>query len=47
MCIAIACFPGCDIANFEINLTFLSNPFFSMKKKSRQKSKYLEIEKGF
>ena len=33
--------------NFENNLIFLINPFFYMSKKSRQKFKYLENEKGF
>ena len=28
MCIAIACYPGCDVMDFEINLTFLIQPFF-------------------
>ena len=35
MCIAIVCFPGCDIINFEINLTFLNKPFFYMIEMSR------------
>ena len=30
MCIAIVCFPGCDVINFEINLIFLINLFFYM-----------------
>ena len=45
MCIAINCFPGCDVINFEINPIFLAKPFFY--KKSRQKFKYLENEKNF
>ena len=28
MCIAIACYPGCDVMDFEINLFFLIEPFF-------------------
>ena len=28
MCITIACKPGCDIMNFEVNLIFLIKPFF-------------------
>ena len=32
---------------FEINLAFLIKSFFHMIKKSRQKFKYLESEKGF
>ena len=47
MCIAIVCFPGCDIIGFEINLIFLIKPFLYMTKKSRQKFKYLEKEKSF
>ena len=37
MCIAIVCFPGCDVMNFEINLIFLIKPPFCMTKKLRQK----------
>ena len=40
--IAIACFPGCDFINLEINLIFLIKQFFYMTKLSRQKLKYLE-----
>ena len=47
MCIAIVCFPGCDVMNFEIILIFLIKPFFYMTKKSRLKFKYLENEKSF
>ena len=28
MCIAIVCYPGCDVMDFEINLIFLVEPFF-------------------
>ena len=45
MCIAIICYPGWDVINFEINLIFLIKQFFYMTKKSRQKVKYLEKEK--
>ena len=41
MCIAIVCFPDCDVINFEIDLIFLINPSFCMTKKSRQKFKCL------
>ena len=41
MYIAIVCFPGCDVMNFEIK------PFLYMTKKSIQKLKYLENEKSF
>ena len=47
ICIAMVCFPGCDIINFEINLIFLIKLFFYLTKMSRQKFKYLEIEKSF
>ena len=41
MYIAIVCFPGCDVMNFEIK------PFLYMTKKSIQKLEYLENEKSF
>ena len=47
MCIAIACFPRCDVISFGINLFFLIKPFFYVTEKSTQKSKYLENEKSF
>ena len=47
MFIAIACFPGYNVINFETNLIFLIKQFFYMTKKSRQKFKYLENEKSF
>ena len=47
VCIAIVCFPGCDVINFEMNLIFLIKPFFYMTEKSRQKFKYLENENSF
>ena len=28
MSIAIACEPGCDVMNFDVNLIFLIKPFF-------------------
>ena len=37
MCITIVCFPGCYLINFEINLIFLTKPFFYVTKKLRQK----------
>ena len=42
--IPIVCFPDFDVINFEINLIFLTKPFFYMTKMSRQKFKYLENE---
>ena len=47
LCIAIVCFPGCDVINFEINLIFLIMSFVYMTKKLKQKLKYLENEKSF
>ena len=44
MWIAIDCFPGYDVINFEINLIFLMKPFVNVIKNSRQKFKYLENE---
>ena len=32
ICMAILCFPGLDVTNFEINLIFLIKPFFYMPK---------------
>ena len=31
MCTAIVCLPGCAVSNFEINLIFLSKPYFTTK----------------
>ena len=42
MCIAIACYPGCDVMNFEINFIFLILPFFLHDQKSWQKLKYFQ-----
>ena len=47
MFIAVVCFLGCEVINFEINVIFLIKPFFYIPKKSRQKTKYLENEKSF
>ena len=40
-------FSYCEVINFEINVTFITKPFFYMIKNSRQKIKYLENEKSF
>ena len=45
--IEIACFPGFDAVNFEINFIFLIKLFLYMTKKSRTKCEYLENEKIF
>ena len=47
MCIAIVCFSGCDVINFEIKLVCLIKPFFYMIKKLRKRFKYLENKKRF
>ena len=47
MCIAIVCWPFCDVISFEINLFFLIKRFSYLTKISRQKVKYLEREKSF
>ena len=39
ICIAINCFPGCDVINFEINLIFLIKSFYYMTEKPTQKFK--------
>ena len=39
ICVAILCYPGCDVLKFEINLIFLIKLFFYMAKTSRQKFK--------
>ena len=50
LCIAIICYPVCNVINLEINLNlnliFLIKPFFYISKKSRQKFEYLENEKS-
>ena len=38
ICIAIVCYPGCDVIDFEINVFFLIEPFFSTWPKSHDKN---------
>ena len=38
MCIAIACKPGCDVMNFEVNLIFLIKLFFLYDQKAKTKN---------
>ena len=38
MCIAIVCYPGCDVMDFEINLIFLIKPFFLQDQKVMAKT---------
>ena len=47
MCIAIVCWPSCDVISVEINLFPIIRLYFYMTKKSRQKCKYLENEMSF
>ena len=46
MCIAIVCFPGCDVINFEIKLILLIKPFY-MTKESSKKLKHLRTKRAF
>ena len=47
MCIAIVCFPGCDVVNFEINLIFLIKPFFYMAKIEDKNLNILRTKRPF
>ena len=38
MCIAIVCYPCCDVMDFEINLIFLIEPFFLHEQKDMKKN---------
>ena len=38
VCIAIVCYPGCDVMDFEINLIFLIEPFFLHNEKVMTKT---------
>ena len=42
MCIAIVCFPGFDVINFEINFIYFNEWFLYMTETSRQKFRYIE-----
>ena len=46
MCIVIISCPGCDVINFEINLSFLIKPFFYLTNRKGQKSKYLRMKRA-
>ena len=46
-CIAIVCFPGCDVINFQTNLIFLIGPFFYMIKKSDKNWNILGTKRAF
>ena len=47
ICIENICSPVCDFMNFEINFSFLINPFYYIIKKSEQKCKYVKNEMSF
>ena len=47
LCIAIVCYPVCDIISFEIYLSFLIKPFSYLAKKLEQKCIYLKNKKSF
>ena len=38
VCIAIVCYTGCDVMDFEINIIFLIGPFFQHDKKVMTKT---------
>ena len=46
MCIAIVCFPGYDVIDFEINLIFLIEPFSYITRESTQKFIYFDNKKS-
>ena len=37
ICIVIVCFPVCDVISFQINLSFIVEPFSCMSKKFKTK----------
>ena len=47
MCIVTIYCAACEVINFEINHSFLIEPFFYITEKSEQKCKYLKNEKSF
>ena len=47
ICIAIVCLPVCDVINFEVKLSYISNRFPTRPKKSGQKLEYLQNENSF
>ena len=47
ICNVIACFPGCNAIDFEINFSFLIKPFFYTTNKSKWKFKYPKNKKSF
>ena len=47
MCIAIACQPGCDVINFEVNLVFLTKLFYYMTKCKDKNLNILRTKRAF
>ena len=49
MCIAIVCYPGCDVMDCEINLIFLIEPFFlhDQKVMTKKNLNILRTKKAF
>ena len=47
MCIAIVCFPGSDVINFEINLIILIKPFFYLENKKSFQGEVKRIHHHF
>ena len=47
MCIAIVCFPGYGVVNFEINLTFQSSRFSTGPKSYDKNLNILRTKKAF
>ena len=47
MCIVIVCFPGWEVINVEINLSFFIKPFSYMSKNLMNKSAFQMKQKAF
>ena len=46
MCIALVCFPVCDVINFEMNLMVLIKPIFLHDQKIKTKCKYPKTKRA-
>ena len=47
MCIAIVCFPGCEVINFEVNLIFLIKSLFLHDQNIKRKIQISREQKEF
>ena len=47
MCIAIVCFPGCDVINIKINLIFLIKLFFTWPKSQDKNLNIFRMKRAF